>query len=129
MIWCLILACAFFNGAVREMWLIPSLGRATGLVISGLVLSALVLIAALLSIRWIGPADDRQALAIGALWLVATLAFEFGFGAGIQNKPFEEMLAAYSFADANLWPVVLIVTLLAPFFARRVLPAWRKRAS
>ncbi len=119
MIWWLILACAFVNGAVRELLLIPSLGLTAGLVISGLLLSSVVLILALLSIRWVGTANDRQALATGALWLAATLAFEFSFGAFIQHKPLDEMLAAYSFADGNLWPLVLGVTLLAPFFARR----------
>ncbi len=122
MIWWVILACAFVNGMVREGLLVPSLGVTAGLVISGLLLSAVVLVVALLSIRWVGTANDRQALGAGALWLAATLAFEFGFGAAIQHKPLDEMLAAYSFAGGNLWPLVLGVTLLAPFVARRIRP-------
>ncbi len=119
-IWWLILACAFANGALRELVLIPALGSRAGLIISGLLLSSAVLALALLSVRWMGAADDRKALAAGMLWLVATLAFEFGFGIGVQHKALQAMLAAYSFADGNLWPVVLLVTLLAPFVACRV---------
>jgi len=120
LVWCVILAGAVANGALREAWLIPALGLPAGLFISGLLLSAVVLIAALLSVRWIGVATDRQALAIGAFWLAATLIFEFGFGAGLRHKTLDELLAAYTFNDGNLWPLVLAATLLAPFVARRL---------
>ncbi len=120
LIWCVILVCAIANGVLREAWLILAFGHPAGLLISGLLLSGVVLIAALLSIRWIGAATDRQALAIGVFWLVGTLMFEFGFGAGIRHKTLDELLTAYTFNDGNLWPLVLAATLLAPFVARRL---------
>ncbi len=120
LVWCVILVCATANGALREAWLIPILGHPASLIISGLLLSGMVLIAARISIRWIGAATDRQALAIGVCWLVATLVFEFGFGAGVRRKTLDELLAAYTFNNGNLWPLVLAVTLLAPCVARRL---------
>ncbi len=98
----------------------PLLGRFAGLIISGLLLSVVVLMVAWLSIRWMGAANDRQALAIGGLWLSATLAFEFGFRLGIQRKPLKAVLDAYSFAGGNLWPLVLGVILMAPYSAHRI---------
>lgn len=121
-IWLVILVCAFVNGALREWLLIPSLDPIAGMVLSGLLLSAVVLIVALLTIRWIGPVNDLQALATGALWLAGTLVFEFGFGLGVQHQPLQQVLAAYTFAGGNLWPLVLLVTLLAPFISRRLRP-------
>jgi hypothetical protein len=57
----------------------------------------------------------------GMAWLLMTLAFEFGFGALVQHRKIDEMLAAYTFRDGNIWPLVLVlvVTLLSPVLARR----------
>jgi hypothetical protein len=41
----------------------------------------------------------------------------------VQHKTWEELWAAYTFADGNLWPLVLVVVLLAP----PVMAAWRGR--
>lgn len=119
-IWFLVLVLAFVNGAAREFWLIPALGISTGLVASGLILSLLIAVLALASIRWIGTSSKPEAFQVGVLWLALTLLFEFGFGGLVQHKPMSEMLAAYSFQDGNIWPVVLLVTLLAPLLAHRL---------
>lgn len=118
--WGGILVLAFANGALREFLLIPWLGRPAGLVFSGLLLSLVIFVVTLLTIRWISVATDGQALGVGALWLAATLAFEFGFGAGVQHKPMPELLEAYRFEGGNLWPVVLVVICFSPLVARRL---------
>lgn len=118
-VWGLILVLAILNGAVREAWLLPELGRGGALVASGLLLAAVVLAVAWLAIRWLGPPTPVQAWRIGAFWLVLTLLFEFGFGALVQHRSWAEMLSAYSFRDGNLWPLVLLVVLAAPALARR----------
>jgi hypothetical protein len=120
LIWYLILACAIANGVLREAWLVPAFGHPAGLLISGLLLSGVVLIAAILSIRRMGGTTDRQAPAIGASWLVATLMFEYGFDAGIRHRTQDELLAAYAFNGDKLCPPVLAATLLAPFVAHRL---------
>ena len=113
-VWWVILVLAFANGALREIVLIPAWGPLTGLRVSGVLLSALIVALAWVSMQWIGVKSAGQALMVGAMWLVATLAFEFGFGAGVQHKSIDEMLVAYTLKDGNLWPVVLLVCLLAP---------------
>lgn len=119
-VWSGILAAAVVNGVIRESLLIPLLGTLSGLVLSGLLLSLVIFVVSLLAIRWIGVATARQALSIGLLWLVATLAFEFGLGAGLQHKTMAELLAAYTFEGGNLWPLVLLVTALSPLAAHRL---------
>jgi hypothetical protein len=125
--WLLLLALAFANGLLREAVLIPAIGRTSGLVASGVLLSCLVALVAWVFVRRRDRLTVAQGLAVGALWLCLTLAFEIGFGRFVQHKTWEELAGAYGFEDGNLWPVVLLVTLLAPAVAV-MLRARRHRA-
>jgi hypothetical protein len=62
-------------------------------------------------------ADDQSTVelfALGAGWVVLSVAFEFGFGHYVQHDPWSELLAQYNVFAGNLWPVVLLVELLTP---------------
>lgn len=115
--WLVILVLAVANGALREAVLVPFFGRASGLVLSGVLLSLLVALVAHAFVRFTKNATASQGLLVGVFWLCLTLAFEFSFGRYVQHKSWVELLDAYTFKDGNLWPVVLLVTLLAPCFA------------
>lgn len=121
-VWALILPCAIANGALREAVLVPLWGRPAALVASGLLLSAVVLAVAIVLARWMRlPSRPSAAtVAAGVLWLGLTLAFEFGFGCGVQGRSWSELLQAYTFEGGNLWPLVLLVTLAAPSVGARV---------
>jgi hypothetical protein len=118
--WLLILAFAMLNGAFREAILLPSLGKPAALVLSGALLSACIVIVAVVLTKWMALDGAARSLEVGALWLLLTLAFEFGFGRLVQERPWPEMLEAYTFEDGNIWPLVLAVTFLAPLFAPRL---------
>jgi hypothetical protein len=119
--WLAILAFAILNGALREAVLLPNLGKTAGYVTSGVLLSALVLLVAMGLARWMRLTSVGGAMGVGALWLVMTLVFEFGFGIA-RGKPWTDILAPYRFEDGNIWPLVLVVVLFAP------LAGWRLRA-
>ena len=119
LIWLVILAVAFLNGGLRELVLVPSLGMPWALVLSGALLSACILVIAVIAVPKLGPMATHQALGIGVFWLVLTLLFEFGFGRLVQHKPWRELLEAYTFGGGNVWPIVLLVVVLAPVIARR----------
>ena len=127
--WMLILCLAVANGALREAVLIPSLGRASGLVLSGVLLCVCVALVAYVLVRLEQGIMVRQSAFVGILWLCLTLAFEFSFGRYIQHKPWPELLGAYTFKGGNLWPLVLLVTLLAPYLAALVLAKSRHAKS
>ena len=112
--WLVILALAVANGALREIVLIPVLGQTTGLVLSGALLSFLVALVSFAFVRLSHGITILQGFRVGASWLCLTLAFEFSFGRYVQHKSWSELLDAYAFQDGNIWPVVLLVTLLAP---------------
>jgi hypothetical protein len=115
--WLLILALAIANGTLRETVLIPALGRTAGLFLSGILLSCLIALVAYAFVRTCQPLTAAQGLLLGAIWLCLTVVFEFGFGSLVQHKSWGEMMDAYTFEDGNIWPVVLLVTFLAPAVA------------
>ena len=115
--WVFILCLAVANGALREAVLIPSFGKSTGLVLSGVLLCLCVAAVAYAFVRIKQDITVMQSVLVGALWLGLTLVFEFTFGRYIQHKSWSELLAAYTFKDGNLWLIVLLVTLIAPYVA------------
>lgn len=115
--WASILCLAIANGALREAVLIPTFGRTGGLVLSGLLLCLLVGAVAHVLVRFTPGITIGRSLLVGVLWVCLTVAFEFGFGRLVQDKPWAELFAAYAFKDGNLWPLVLLVTAAAPCIA------------
>jgi len=119
-VWFLILLGAIANGGLREAVLLPRLGTTPAYLVSGALLALLILAVTLGCVRWLGVRSPAQALRTGAFWLLLTLCFEFAFGRLVQGKPWPVLLEAYTFQDGNLWPLVLLVTLLAPLIALRI---------
>ena len=117
-IWMLILVLAVLNGGLREAVLIPRLGATLGLVLSGVLLTGAILVITWMLLPWLGVRGSWPLLATGLGWLTLTLVFEFSFGLA-RGKPLTEILHAYTFADGNLWPLVLVVTALAPWLLGR----------
>lgn len=121
--WLLILILAIANGGLREAMLVPRMGLTGGLVVSGLLLCALVTLVTWGLVRFGRGLTVGQGVRVGLAWLLLTFIFEFSFGRFVQHKTWGELWAAYTLADGNLWPLVLVVILLAP----PGMAAWRCR--
>jgi hypothetical protein len=118
-VWLVILALAFANAALREKVLLPWIGRVRGLTLSGVILSALVLGVTYLALPWVGAVRGVELFAMGIGWLVLTLACDLALGA-IQGGGIRQQFDAYLFKRGNLWPVVLLVTAIAPYLAAKL---------
>ena len=118
-VWLLLLILAVLNGGLRDTQLSPRLGDTVGRGISTLLLCGLIVLATWLTIGWIRPGGSREAVAVGALWVALTLAFEFGVGHYGFGKPWPELLADYDLSRGRIWITVLVVTLLAPWWTAR----------
>jgi len=118
--WALILPLAILNGAFREAVLLPSLGNPWAQALSGLLLSACIIAVAVAFVPRLVRRGSMQPWQMGVLWLALTLVFEFGFGRLVLDRSWPELLGAYTFADGNLWPLVLLVTAAAPPLAARL---------
>ena len=63
--------------------------------------------------RWpLGSAAEANR--VGAAWLAATVAFEFGFGRAVAKLSWEELLADYNLARGRTWPLVLLAIAAGP---------------
>lgn len=123
-VWFGILILANINGAMREVWLIPALGPTLGRALSTILLSGLVFLVSWSSITWIAPLTPRDALLVGVLWLILTLAFEFLVGHYVFHKPWAELTEDYQVLRGRIWPLVLLVVLLAPLWSGRLRRLW-----
>jgi hypothetical protein len=118
-VWLVILLLAMVNGSVRNALVAPRVGDQAAHLIATVVLSALVVLLVLWTIPWIGPASRGDALRIGAMWVVLTLAFEFLAGHYLFGAPWERLLADYDLLRGRIWPLVLLTTFVAPVWAHR----------
>ena len=108
---------AFGVGAVREVFLRPRVGEPTAHAIGTLSAVALVALVIHAYIRRVHESCSRaDLLRIGLLWLVLTVAFEFGFFHYhyVVGKPWDVLLADYNILRGRLWVLVLATVLLGP---------------
>jgi hypothetical protein len=111
---------AIGNGAVREAWLTPRLGE-----LHGRQLSTVILILLFAGYVWgatklLRIRTDREAAAIGAVWLALTLLFEFALGRFVSGLSWREMLAEYDMSAGRLWPLVPLWVAIAPYLFYRI---------
>lgn len=113
---------AVANGAFREAFLVPRLGEHAARQASTLLLIGLFAVYIAVVVRTWPLASSAQALAVGALWLVLTLAFEFALGRFVSRLSWQQMLAEYNLAAGRLWVLVPIWVAISPYVFFRM---WR----
>ena len=118
--WLPMIVIAVANGALREAWLVPWLGDHGARQVSTLLLVAFFAVYIAIVTRTWPIVSGVQALAVGALWLVLTLAFEFALGRFVSGLSWREMLAEYDLAAGRLWVLVPIWVALAPYLFFRL---------
>jgi hypothetical protein len=121
--WFGLLVVAVINGGLRDTLYKSAVGELAAHQIS--TLTGIIFFALL--IWWmtrLWPIESaQQAWAIGIIWLVMTVCFEFGFFHFVAGRPWSELLEAYNVLAGQVWVLVLIWVLIAPYvfysFARR----------
>ena len=116
LVWLLMMAVETIHGMLRNRFLVPVLGDVGARQIGVLIGSAIILGIAVLLIGWIRPTSERALLAIGALWLVLTLAFEFGLGHAL-GRSWDSLLADYDLTRGGLLSIGMVVLALSPWIA------------
>lgn len=83
---------------------------------SSIILSFLILLATYI---FLGNTDlglsAGDLFSMGAIWLVLTLAFEFGFGRLVAKRSWQVLLEDYNILKGRIWILVLATTLLGPY--------------
>lgn len=66
------------------------------------------------------PSSSGQALRIGVVWLVLTVAFEFFMGLVLAHKPLSQVLHDYNLLAGRVWVLFLLWLVLAPWVFYRL---------
>ena len=118
--WLLMPIIGIINGVIRQYGYGSALGElrahqvstGTGIVLFGLYIWALTL---LWKIR-----SSGEAIAIGLMWLLLTIAFEFLVGHYIIKHPWSRLLHDYNIFEGRLWVLVLLWVTVAPYVFYRL---------
>ncbi len=73
----------------------------------------------LISLKW-PLKSHKEAMAVGLVWLVLTVAFEFTFGHYVAHHSWEKLLQDYNVLGGRLWVVVLLAVALLPTIVFRI---------
>lgn len=112
--WLGMMLLAIANGGLRDCLYKPRLGDLAAHQLSTVLLFLLltayfwVLVA-----RW-PPTSAVQAWTIGFIWLVLTVAFEFGFGRYIAGHPWCRIFFDYNILAGRIWVLIPLWVLIAP---------------
>jgi hypothetical protein len=102
------------NGGIRDFAYEERVGEsAAGQISTGTLIALLALHFWVLQRRW-PLASRRDALSAGAIWIVLTVLFEFGFGSAVEGLAWGEMLEPYDVTKGNVWILVLLWIAPAP---------------
>jgi hypothetical protein len=118
-VWVGILGLAIVNGALRDAVVAEIVGGTVARAASGVILCLLILMATLIATPWFGTLPARSWWGIGTLWLALTVVFETAVGYA-QHESWQSLLDAYTLQGGNLWPLVLIATLVSPWLGARM---------
>jgi hypothetical protein len=119
MAWTLLPAVALFNGILANTILLPALGEIRTGYVSALVLLILfVAFVVIVGPRMGRPANLLMGLAVGLLWVVFNVAWEFLFVGALKGVPVAQIARGFDLTtvlQGNLYPLLQIAVALGPW--------------
>lgn len=119
-VWLLMMLAESLHGTLRVLFLVPRIGdmpaRQVGVFTGSLILFSITW----LCIRWMRIATTPGLLAVGALWVLLTTAFEFTLGRLAFGLSWERILSDYDLPHGGLMPLGLLMMALSPWLAHRL---------
>lgn len=103
------------NGALRDLWYGKRISELSAHQLSTAVGFLLLGVYMWIVMRLWPPASSEQAWAVGALWLVLTLAFEFLFGRYVARHSWEHLFHDYNVLAGRVWVLIPAWVAAAPY--------------
>lgn len=119
-VWLLIIVAETIHGILRGLFLVPVVGDLLARQIGVVVGSLIILAVAIATIRWIGARTRSSLLAIGAVWLALTLAFEFLLGRYVAGASWDRLLSDYDPSRGGFLALGMLVLALSPLIATKL---------
>ena len=118
--WFPMVAIAIAHGVLRESWYGKHVSELAAHQISTLTGIILFGVYIWLVVRFWRPASPGQAIAIGLLWFVMTIAFEFLFGHYVTGHSWQHLFHDYNLLAGRIWLLVLLWVAGAPYLFHRL---------
>jgi hypothetical protein len=112
--WVGLLFLAIINGALRDFTYLKTLGEHRAHQLSTILLLLLISVYSYFAFGYWNLGSEREAILVGVLWLILTLAFEFLFGHFVAKHSWEKLLRDYNIFKGRLWILILIWTAIVP---------------
>lgn len=106
---------AVANGALRQFTFAQFLPEQHAHQLSTLTGSVLIGAFIWFVVRAWPPSSGRQALLIGIIWVMLTVAFETYMGLELQQRPLHDVLYEYNLLAGRVWVLFLAWLGLAPW--------------
>jgi hypothetical protein len=118
--WILLLVLAIANGALRQLTFGKHMSELRAHQLSTFIGAVIIGVCICLIIRTWPPSSSGQALAVGFIWLVLTMAFEFFMGLVLAHRPLSQVLHDYNLLAGRVWVLFLIWLTFAPWLFYRL---------
>jgi hypothetical protein len=120
--WLLLLVLAIFNAGIRNLGYQPVIGDLRAHQLSTIIYMSLILLTTYLIFRFTHvELNDYEPLLMGVIWFLLTITFEFIAGHYVFGNSWEKLLHDYNIYEGRIWILVLIMTLLSPSLAQKLL--------
>ncbi len=106
---------AVANGVLRQATFAKVMPELRAHQLSTLICSVLIGLFVWLIIRMWPPSSGRQAVLIGVVWLLLTVAFEFFMGLVLAHRSLAQVLHDYNLLAGRVWVLFLVWLTLAPW--------------
>jgi hypothetical protein len=113
--WIPMLLIAIGNGALRQAVFAKIMPELRAHQLSTLIGAVLIGVFIWLVVHTWPPASELQAIIIGLVWLLLTVAFEFFMGLILLKQPLAKVLGDYDLLAGRVWGLFLVWLTLAPW--------------
>lgn len=112
--WLPMIVLAFANAALRQLVFIKYFSELLAHQFSTLTLIGLCAVYTGFVFPYLSLQSSRQALLLGAVWVVLTVLFEFSLGR-LVNRSWDSLLQDYNIFAGRIWPFFLVCLLFLPY--------------
>lgn len=112
-------AAGFVFGVIREVALIPLLGRSAGKALEFIIMLGMTFVTAVFALRHLKARSKGTLLAAGLLGVAVLLGFESAFALYVMDVPLAVYLQGFNLMKGELFPFGLAVMALAPILFER----------
>ena len=120
--WFILMVFAIVNAGIREGFYVNFLNELQAHQMSTFTLMAIIFVFTYVLLRFGGfEVSDKQAVTMGVIWLVMTVAFEFLAGHYVFGNSWETLLGDYNILRGRVWVLIPVTVLLSPPLVKRII--------